>query len=262
MAARAPHSRHVPWSTCRAEPTTIMNPCWLLPICGLAVSCASYGTPLPQIADEINATLYTGPTLVEPGDTLSLRFPGKADWNQVAVVRTDGFVSFPAIGEVLVAGNPVAEVQSRLTELYHDILVPPDLVLNLGDPAQPSTPARGDIVVGGEVKTPGLVGMAGERLTLLDALSRAGGHVKGTALLGNTLMLRRSPRSGLYSSWRIDAREIFWDSSQPIYLQRHDMILVPNTPIDDANTWVDQYINKMIPLGVTSFVLGIVIGNS
>jgi protein involved in polysaccharide export with SLBB domain len=239
-----------------------MNTRWLLPLCGLAVSCATYGTPLPQIANEINATLYTGPTLVEPGDTLALRFPGKAEWNQIAMVRTDGCVSLPVLGEVLVAGRPVLELQRTLAERYQGVLVPPDLVVNLGDPAQPSAPGQGGITVGGEVKTPGLVGMAGERLTLLDALSRAGGHLKGTALLGNTLMLRRSPRSGLYSSWRIDAREIFWDSSLPIYLQRHDMILVPNTPIDNANIWVDQYINKMIPLGVTSFVLGIVIGKA
>jgi polysaccharide export outer membrane protein len=238
---------------------------WLLPLCGLAVSCATYGTPLPEIANEINATLYTGPTLVEPGDSLALRFPGKAEWNQVALVRTDGCMSFPALGEMLVAGNPIGELQRRLAERYEEleILKPPaDVILNLGDPAQATTLGQGGITVGGEVKTPGLVGMAGERLTLLDALSRAGGHLKGTALLGNTLMLRRSPRSGLYSSWRIDAREIFWDSSQPIYLQRHDMILVPNTPIDNANIWVDQYINRMIPLGVTSFVLGIVIGSS
>lgn len=253
-------------TACPAEPTTIMNTRWLIPMCGLAVSCASYGIPLNQIANEINATLYTGPTLVEPGDALAVRFPGKAEWNQVALVRTDGCVSFPAIGEVLVAGNPVGELQHRLTERYVELKVferpDADLILNLGDPAQTSTSGQGSITVGGEVKTPGLVGMAGERLTLLDALSRAGGHIKGTALLGNTLMLRRSPRSGLYSSWRIDAREIFWDSSQPIYLQRHDMILVPNTPIDNANIWVDQYINKMIPLGVTSFVLGIVIGRT
>ena len=241
-----------------------MNTRWLLPWCGLAVSCATFGTPLTEIANEINATLYTGPTLVEPGDTLALRFPGKVEWNQVAVVRTDGCMSFPAIGEVLVAGNPLVELQRMLAERYQSakILDPPDLILNLGDPAQPSAHGLGGITIGGEVKTPGLVGMAGERLTLLDALTRAGGHIKGTALLGNTLMLRRSPRSGLYSSWRIDAREIFWDASQPVYLQRHDMILVPNTPIDNANIWVDQYINKMIPLGVTSFVLGIVIGNA
>ncbi len=239
-----------------------MNTRWLLPLCGLAVSCATYGTPLDQIANEINATLYTGPTLVEPGDALSLRFPGKAEWSQVAVVRTDGCVSLPVLGEVLVAGNPVAALQRMLVERYREVLEPPDLVLNLGDPAQPSTQGQGGITIGGEVKTPGLVGMAGERLTLLDALTRAGGHLKGTALLGNMLMLRRSPSSGLYSSWRIDAREEFWDSSQPIYLQRHDMILVPNTPIDNANIWLDQYINKMIPLGVTSFVLGIVIGNA
>jgi len=229
-------------------------------LCTLASACATYGIPMNEVAHEINATLYTGPTLVEPGDVLNLRFARKADWNLIAPVRSDGCVSFPAIGEVRAAGRSVVELERILSDKYQPILTgAPDLTINLGDAAAASQP-QGGITVGGEVRTPGLVGMAGERLTLLEALGRAGGHLKGTALLGNTLMLRRSPQSGLYTSWRIDARETHWDMCQPIYLQRHDMILVPNTPIDNVNIWVDQYINKMIPTGLTGFAVGIIVG--
>jgi len=39
------------------------------------------------------------------------------------------------------------------------------------------------------------------------------------------------------------------------------MIFVPNTPIDNVNIWVDQYINRMIPMGVTTFAFGILVGH-
>jgi hypothetical protein len=35
--------------------------------------------------------------------------------------------------------------------------------------------------------------------------------------------------------------------SKQILLQANDLIFVPNTPIDDVNIWIDQYIRLMIP---------------
>ena len=80
------------------------------------------------------------------------------------------------------------------------------------------------------------------------------------ALLGNTLLIRRSPQTGLCQAWRIDAREDQWETAEPIYLQRHDLIFVPNKPIDNINIWVDQYINRMVPVGPATFALGIAVG--
>jgi hypothetical protein len=66
----------------------------------------------------------------------------------------------------------------------------------------------------------------------------------------------------LYQSWRIDAREDYWATAEPIYLQRHDLVFVPNTPIDNVDIWIDQYINKTIPMGLTSFAVGIAVGRT
>jgi polysaccharide export outer membrane protein len=222
--------------------------------------CASYGRPLPEIAPEINATLYTGPTLVEPGDVLDLRFARKGEWNQTARVRRDGCMSFPALGELRVAGLTVTDLEKSLDEKYRPILVEPALTLNVGEPAAAGVEGDAGILVTGQVGKPGRVGLRGENLTLVEVLALAGGHLEATALLGNTLMLRRSPQTGLYTAWRIDAREDFWASAEPVYLQRHDLVFVPNTPIDDANIWVDQYISKMLPVSLTSFGVGIVVG--
>jgi protein involved in polysaccharide export with SLBB domain len=192
---------------------------------------------------------------------LDLRFARNRDWNQTARVRADGHLSFPVIGDVRVAGFSVPELERTLGEKYHPILVEPDLNVNFGESVAAGEAAgTAGVVFSGEVTRPGLVAMSGERLTLIEALGRAGGQLKATALLGNTLMLRRSPQTGLYRGWRIDAREIHWETAEPVWLQRHDLIFVPNTPIDNVDIWVDQYINKMLPLGLASFALGIVVG--
>ncbi|HEX6810692.1 MAG TPA: polysaccharide biosynthesis/export family protein [Planctomycetota bacterium] len=231
-------------------------------LCAALAACASYGRPLFEIAPEINATLYTGPTLIEPGDVLDLRFVRKPEWNQIAQVRADGRISFPVVGELRAAGKTIAELDRQLVATYGQVLEDPSLLLNVGgDRGGEGRDSPQAITISGEVRTPGGLTIVGERITLIEAIGRAGGHLKDTALLGNTLMMRRSPTTGLYASWRIDAREDHWEKSQPVYLQRHDIIVVPNTPIDNVNIWVDQYINKMIPTGLTTFALGIFVAD-
>ena len=36
-------------------------------------------------------------------------------------------------------------------------------------------------------------------------------------------------------------------ATEPFYLEPHDIIWVPKTLIANANQWIDQHINKMIP---------------
>jgi protein involved in polysaccharide export with SLBB domain len=223
--------------------------------------CASYGRPLPEVAPEINATFETGPVLIEPGDMIDLRFARKSDWNVTTRVRADGRTSFPAIGEHRVAGMTVHELEHELVDDYRPILAQPELAVNLGE-STAGDAERDGVIVTGEVTRPGMVSLHGERLTLVEALGRAGGQLKATSLLGNTLLLRRCPRTGLYQSWRIDAREVHWGIAEPVYLQRHDLVFVPNTPIDNVDIWIDQYINKTIPMGLTSFAVGIAVGRT
>jgi polysaccharide export outer membrane protein len=225
----------------------------------LLAACASYGRPLTQVAPEINATLYTGPTLIEPGDVLELRFARKAEWNTTVRVRPDGSVSFPVLRDLRVAGNTIPELERTLGDQYQPILSEPDLTLNFSDPLGQEAEDRAGVVVSGEVTKPGLIGTRGGRLTLLEALGRAGGQLKSTALLGNTLMIRRSPQTGLCTAWNIDARMVHWATAEPVWLQPHDLIFVPNTPIDDLDIWMDQYVNRLLPLGLTSFALGVAV---
>ncbi len=236
-----------------------LGACWFA--LSFAMGCASYGVPLAEIATEVNATLYTGPTLIQPGDKLALEFPNKTDWNHIGNVNLDGEMVFPVLGTLRVAGLNMAELNAELKRRYDATDAQPECYVSLGNAEQQGgSDQTRSVTVTGEVRTPGLVALRGERLTLIEALGRAGGHAKATALLGNTLLLRRSRVAGTYRAWRIDARVEHWGTADPIYLQPHDLIYVPNTPVDNVNIWIDKYIRQNVPIqGLIPFALGIAV---
>ena len=207
----------------------------------LAPGCASSGTSLREVVHDINATLEAGPTLLLSGDTIEVNFTERPDWALSAPVRPDGHASFSHVGDVEVAGLSVADVEARLRESY--ALVFPQLEVSVGV----TLLAQRNVYVMGEVQRPGELPING-RLTLLEALAMAGGPIKRTALLQNTLLVRWCAGEKRILAWRIDAEVEHWGDSSPLLLQPHDVIFVPNKPIDDANIWVDQYIRQMIPI--------------
>jgi protein involved in polysaccharide export with SLBB domain len=104
------------------------------------------------------------------------------------------------------------------------------------------------VYVMGEVDKPGEFELDPDRrLTLLDAVARAGGPLKASAYLAHTLLVRWSASTGKQLTWTIDAREQHWAGKEPVYLQPYDLVWIPNTPVDDVAIWVDNYIRRMIP---------------
>lgn len=220
------------------------------------------GRPLPSVAPEINATLYTGPTLIKPGDILDVRFPRMTGWDQLSVVRLDGRVSFPLIGEVIVGGLTIDDVNRIVDERYQAVPEQPEVDVNIGNPTLQGREGTGGIAVSGEVGQPGVVQLFGERITLIEALGRAGGPLKESALLANTLLVRRAPDTGRYYTWRIDARTEHWGMGDPVLLQPNDVVFVPNTPIDDVNIWIQKYVRNNLPTEGIALAAAILAGSN
>lgn len=207
----------------------------------LGAGCASKGQALRQAVVEINGTLDIGPTRVLPGDSIRASFPDRPDWAQTVRVRPDGKASLSSVGDLAVAGLSIEELSRRVKEAYATIY--PQLQLHV----DVDLDAPRNVYVMGEVQRPGEFAIQG-RLTLLEALAMAGGHRKETALLEHTLLVRWSREEQQQRAWRINAAVADWDESDPLLLQPHDVIFVPNKPIDKVNIWVDQYIRQMIPV--------------
>lgn len=209
----------------------------------LVSSGCAYPT-LREIAAEINATLAPPPTFLLPNDQVSVAFPRKPEWNQTVTVRGDGRATFLFLEERVVAGMTMAKLHEELSAEYtkKGVLDPVELTINLVNVAVRSA------VVMGEVRTPGVVDIEGGHLSLLEAIGRAGGHIKDTADLSEALLVRWMPGEGKVRTWYFDASLEYWGSGTPILLQSHDMVFIPNTTIDEINIWVDKYIRQMIPI--------------
>lgn len=210
----------------------------------LAASCSSMpaGKPIAKIAPEINATLTAASELVlAPGDVLDVRFTKLPDWNHTTQVRPDGKATFLALDDVHVAGLTLPQLDEKLTAAY-DFLQQPELTVIVTELA-----AR-NVVVTGEVGNPGALRIESGRLTLVEAIGRAGGHNLSSANLSHTLLVRWLPEEQRQVSWSIDARPPNWGSAESILLQPYDVVYVPNTPITRVNIWVDQYVRRLIPL--------------
>jgi polysaccharide biosynthesis/export protein len=209
----------------------------------IATACETAGGPaLSKIAHEINSTLEPETVVIGVGDKLEVRFPYSATWNQEVEVTGDGSASFMAIGRLIVAGMSMGQLREALSSAYSRIFESHELDVVLK--------ARGarKVYVMGDVEEPGEFELdANRRLTLLDALARAGGPIKETAYLAHTLLIRWNASTGKQRAWTIDAREEHWTGAEPVYLQPYDLVFVPNSPVDEVAIWVDNYIRRMIP---------------
>ncbi len=220
-----------------SRPSSLLACSLLLALVG---GCASRGTPLEEVTLEVNSTLDPGPWRLAPGDTLSVHLADKPDWDQTPVVRADGRASFLLVGELELGGLTLPEAEERVRDAYERVLPGQQVSVD----ARVQAPRR--IYVIGEVHSPGEFTVDG-RVSLIEGLALAGGPLKRTALLQHTLLVRWVAQERRQMAWRIDARIEAWDHDTPLLLQPYDVVFVPNTPIDNVNIWIDQWIRQNLP---------------
>jgi len=214
----------------------------LLPLLSLGACESPGGPPLSEIAATVNATLEPNVIVFGVGDQIDVRFPYAPTWNQTVDVAADGSATFSGIGRLIVAGMSPSTLTQSLREAYSLVIDNPEL-----DVVVKSLASR-TIYVMGEVRHPGpLTLSADRRMTMLEALAAAEGPRKETAYLAQLLLVRWNASTGQQISWVMDASEEYWTGAVPLYLQPYDIVFIPNTPIDDVDIWVDNYIRRIIP---------------
>ena len=227
----------------RVQSPISLPPWWAIVVLLALAGCESAGgPPLSEIAHKLNATLEPDVVVLGVGDKLQVRFPYATTWNQEVEITTDGSASFMAIGRLIVAGMSPGKLKETLNESYSHVFQDHELDVVV------KTRAARKVFVMGEVIRPGELEIdADRRLTLLDAIARAGGPLKASAYLAHTRLIRWSASTGKQLDWVIDAREEHWKGPEPVYLQPYDLVWIPNTPVDEVAIWVDNYIRRMIP---------------
>ena len=170
---------------------------------------------LPELAEGVNLPLqqyYAGSTETTSG--YSQRQLGYH-------VDMEGYIDFPTLGKLMVAGMTRERlsnmIKQRLQEdLIRDAIVTVDLM-------------NFKISVLGEVRSPGTFNVTDDRITLLDALGRAG----DLTIYGrrDNILVRRET-GGVATFYRVDLRTEALLTSPVYYLQQNDVVYVePNSTV-------------------------------
>lgn len=223
-----------------AHPLPCPNPPlrrWLHRGALLALLCWLLGTALGAAAQ---APSYR----VGVGDELNFRFVHTPELNTAAVVRGDGTVSLPLLGEIRVVGYTLNELGEQIQAALSQRVRRPQVVINV----QGSVPSQ-RIFVGGEVARPGVQNLAGP-LTALQAVMAAEG-LRDTAQPSDVTVLRQGP-SGERILMKLDLAAVMAgrEGASDIVLAPYDVVLVPKSGIASAGLWMDQWVRRILPFSL------------
>ena len=179
--------------------------------------------------------------VIQPGDQLEIRFFHTPEQNTILPVRPDGYISIPLAYEIMAAGRTAEELRTDLVQRYAKELLNPEIAVIV------RSFTAYQIHVGGEVKTPGVFVLNGNR-TVLQAIFEAGGLLP-TAQPKNVILVRRQ-QDGRASTSVIDVAQVLeeGDSNLDVALQPYDIVFVPRSAIANVNRWVELYIRNNIPI--------------
>jgi len=179
--------------------------------------------------------------IVGPGDELSVVFPFNAELNYEGPVGPDSNFTLPVAGTVSTAGKTTTQVEEAISQALTDRKVArnPSVSISIRRYAQV-------VYVGGEVRQPGAIPLQ-NKMDPLQAVIAAGGALD-TARTSQAVIIRRGPDGKpLLRVVNLNKLIQTGDKTQAIALRPLDSIFIPKTSIAEANLWVDQYINKILP---------------
>jgi len=156
---------------------------------------------------------------VQPGDVLQVSVWKEEDLQREVVVRPDGGISFPLVGDVAAAGRNVEAIRGAISERLDKYIPDPVVTVAVSQ------------IVGNKIYVEGKVNRPGEfvvtrHVDVLQALSMAGG-MNVFAAQNDIKVLRRVDGRQVVFPFRYADVVNGENLSQNIVLQTGDIVLVP-----------------------------------
>jgi len=201
----------------------------------------------PKVPDEQWSIPSTPPVtqyILRPGDVVSVKLFYNPELNETVVIRPDGMITMQLIDEVKAAGLSPADLDRVITDRFSEILEQPDVSVIVREMSAQY------VYVGGEVQQPGLIPLS-SGLSCLQAIFRTGGF-RTTAKPSNVVVLRNqgTPEPEFVV---LDLSRELQDGGahNDVLLAPQDIVYVPRSAIAEINLFVEQYIQKLIPIQFT-----------
>jgi protein involved in polysaccharide export with SLBB domain len=124
--------------------------------------------PAPLTKEKIKLQTAVSEYAIGEDDVLKISVWQNPDLDQEAIVRPDGMISFPLIGDVAAKGLSITGLTKEITARLSEFVKLPQVSISL------KKMGGSKIIVLGEVMRPGVVSVTGAK-TILEAVGQAGG---------------------------------------------------------------------------------------
>lgn len=161
------------------------------------------------------------------------------------LVDKNGEIDFPQIGKIQLAGLSRSEAKDKIVTILKDHISNPSIQLKI---------VNFKISVLGEVHSPGVQNIASERVTLLEALSKAG----DLTIYGkrkNIMLIRE--KGGEKTIQRVDITDANFINSPYYYLAQNDVVYVEPNRTQVNNSAIGSDIRTVIT--VLTFAVSVIL---
>ncbi|MBI4514410.1 MAG: polysaccharide biosynthesis/export family protein [Deltaproteobacteria bacterium] len=194
--------------------------------------------PLPALDASAPEAKTASEYLIQPGDTLRVKFLYHPDLDVRLPVRPDGNISLQMTGDIAAAGMSANHLAEVIRERSGDRLRDPEVTVIVAEIGEQK------VYVGGEVRLPGFVPYR-SGLTPLQAILDRGGFTD-TARADSVVHLMVGEKD--YQATRLDLTKVLEGEPESVQLAARDMLYVPRTTIGDMNSFVDLYVRRLLPI--------------
>lgn len=184
-------------------------------LAGISIVLAMCIPPLTALADETPDEAY----LIQPGDVLEISVWREEDLKKSVIVRPDGGLSFPLVGNIQASGKSVAQLQTEVTEKLKKYIPDPPVTVAI------QQLGGNKVYVIGKVNKPGEY-VVTRNVDIMQALSMAGG-MTAYASANKIRVLRRDGASQTAIPFAYGDVEKGENMEQNILLKAGDVVVVP-----------------------------------
>jgi polysaccharide export outer membrane protein len=201
--------------------------------------------PVPAAKDKTKPQTAITEYAVGEDDVLRISVWQNPDLDQEVIVRPDGRISYPLIGDIVAKGMSIVGLSQDVTRRLSEFVKSPQVSISL------KKMGGSKVIVLGEIMRPGVYSVTGSK-TVLEAIGQAGGFsrdaVPSSIVLIRGGFLQPQPQR-LNLSKALEGREV---QRQNMALQSEDVIFVPKKFIADINYFLSQILDPLSKGAYTS----------
>lgn len=208
--------------------------------------------PVPQVVIAPNDILSISVSSLNPqasslfNPVTSESSSADPDKSSGYLVNNEGYIQFPILGNIKVAGLTEEELQQKIVNSLNERKL-------LSDPIVSVRQLNFKVTVLGEVDHPGVIPVKNQKISLLEAIGQAG-DLTIYAQRNNVLLIRTEPNGNkLIRRINLNSEQLF--NSPYFYLKNNDVIYVEPNKTKIASTGRSQILLPIISSGISLLII-------